>query len=119
MHECVHRHPTRAHQSRHRAGFGAFIGSTIEWFDFYIYGTAAALVFDKVFFPELDGPIGTLVAFATFWVGFLARPIGGVIFGHYGDRLGRKKTLTPRRASRCCTGPSPSRARPSATPSPR
>ncbi|MET7630489.1 MULTISPECIES: MFS transporter [unclassified Streptomyces] len=76
-----------------RAGFGAFIGSTIEWFDFYIYGTAAALVFDKVFFPELDGAIGTLVAFATFWVGFLARPIGGVIFGHYGDRLGRKKTL--------------------------
>ncbi|WP_030558428.1 MFS transporter, partial [Streptomyces exfoliatus] len=55
--------------------------------------TAAALVFDKVFFPELEGPIGTLVAFATFWVGFLARPLGGVIFGHYGDRLGRKKTL--------------------------
>ncbi|MBM7441109.1 MFS transporter [Streptomyces sp. HB132] len=80
-------------KAANRAGFGAFIGSTIEWFDFYIYGTAAALVFDKVFFPELEGPIGTLVAFATFWVGFLARPIGGVIFGHYGDRLGRKKTL--------------------------
>lgn len=80
-------------RAANRAGFGAFIGSTIEWFDFYIYGTAAALVFDKVFFPELDGPVGTLVAFATFWVGFLARPIGGVIFGHYGDRLGRKKTL--------------------------
>ncbi|MEV0085033.1 MFS transporter [Saccharopolyspora sp. NPDC050642] len=82
-------------QSRtaNRAGIGAFIGSTIEWFDFYIYGTASALVFDKVFFPELDGAIGTLVAFATFWVGFLARPIGGVIFGHIGDRLGRKKTL--------------------------
>ncbi|MEV7105314.1 MFS transporter [Streptomyces atroolivaceus] len=80
-------------KAANRAGFGAFIGSTIEWFDFYIYGTAAALVFDKVFFPELEGPIGTLVAFATFWVGFLARPIGGIIFGHYGDRLGRKKTL--------------------------
>ncbi|MFG2595510.1 MFS transporter [Streptomyces sp. NPDC048462] len=80
-------------KAANRAGFGAFIGSTIEWFDFYIYGTAAALVFDKVFFPELEGPVGTLVAFATFWVGFLARPIGGVIFGHYGDRLGRKKTL--------------------------
>lgn len=93
MHECVHRHPTRAHQSRQPSRIRAFIGSTIEWFDFYIYGTAAALVFDKVFFPELDGAIGTLVAFATFWVGFLARPIGGVIFGHYGDRLGRKKTL--------------------------
>lgn len=80
-------------KAANRAGFGAFIGSTIEWFDFYVYGTAAALVFDKVFFPELEGPVGTLVAFATFWVGFLARPIGGVIFGHYGDRLGRKKTL--------------------------
>ncbi|MFG3526831.1 MFS transporter [Streptomyces sp. NPDC047917] len=80
-------------RAANRARFGAFIGSTIEWFDFYIYGTAAALVFDKVFFPELDGPVGTLVAFATFWVGFLARPIGGIIFGHYGDRLGRKKTL--------------------------
>ncbi|WP_069169472.1 MFS transporter [Streptomyces griseus] len=80
-------------KAANRAGFGAFIGSTIEWFDFYIYGTAAALVFDKVFFPELEGPLGTLVAFATFWVGFLARPIGGIVFGHYGDRLGRKKTL--------------------------
>ncbi|MBC7595735.1 MAG: MFS transporter [Kineosporiaceae bacterium] len=76
-----------------RAGFGALIGSTIEWFDFYIYGTAAALVFDKVFFPNLEGSLGTLVAFGTFWVGFLARPIGGVIFGHFGDKLGRKKTL--------------------------
>lgn len=80
-------------KAANRAGFGAFIGSTIEWFDFYIYGTAAALVFDKVFFPELEGPTGTLVAFATFWVGFLARPVGGIIFGHYGDKLGRKKTL--------------------------
>ncbi|GAA4659712.1 MULTISPECIES: MFS transporter [Amycolatopsis] len=76
-----------------RAGIGSFIGSTIEWFDFYVYGTASALVFDKVFFPELDGAVGTLVAFATFWVGFLARPLGGIVFGHYGDRLGRKKTL--------------------------
>lgn len=80
-------------RTANRAGIGAFIGSTIEWFDFYIYGTASALVFDKVFFPELDGALGTLVAFATFWVGFLARPLGGIIFGHYGDRLGRKKTL--------------------------
>ncbi|GAA2351601.1 MFS transporter [Saccharopolyspora halophila] len=76
-----------------RAGIGAFIGSTIEWFDFYIYGTASALVFDQVFFPELSGAVGTLVAFATFWVGFLARPLGGIVFGHIGDRLGRKKTL--------------------------
>ncbi|MFE5212658.1 MFS transporter [Streptomyces sp. NPDC056600] len=84
---------TGRNKTAQRAGIGAFIGSTIEWFDFYIYGTASALVFDKVFFPELDGPLGTLVAFATFWVGFLARPLGGVIFGHIGDRLGRKKTL--------------------------
>ncbi|MBN6041178.1 MFS transporter [Amycolatopsis sp. 195334CR] len=82
-----------ANATAKRAGIGAFIGSTIEWFDFYIYGTASALVFDKVFFPELDGAIGTLVAFATFWVGFLARPLGGIIFGHIGDRVGRKKTL--------------------------
>ena len=80
-------------RAANRAGFGAFVGSTIEWFDFYIYGTAAALAFDKVFFPELDGAVGTLVAFATFWVGFLARPLGGIVFGHFGDRLGRKKTL--------------------------
>ncbi|SFS82115.1 MFS transporter [Saccharopolyspora flava] len=80
-------------RTANRAGVGAFIGSTIEWFDFYIYGTASALVFDEVFFPELDGALGTLVAFATFWVGFLARPLGGVVFGHIGDRLGRKKTL--------------------------
>ncbi|MGX1797630.1 MFS transporter, partial [Streptomyces albidoflavus] len=88
---------TTADQARsktaRRAGIGAFIGSTIEWFDFYIYGTAAALVFDKVFFPELEGALGTLVAFATFWVGFLARPLGGIIFGHFGDKLGRKTTL--------------------------
>ena len=83
----------RETKTANRAGIGAFIGSTIEWFDFYIYGTASALVFDKVFFPELDGALGTLVAFATFWVGFLARPLGGIIFGHVGDRLGRKKTL--------------------------
>lgn len=81
------------HKLAKRAGFGALVGSTIEWFDFYIYGTAAALVFDKVFFPNLEGSLGTLVAFGTFWVGFLARPIGGVIFGHFGDKLGRKKTL--------------------------
>jgi len=80
-------------RTANRAGLGAFVGSTIEWFDFYIYGTASALVFDEVFFPELDGPMGTLVAFATFWVGFLARPLGGIVFGHFGDRLGRKKTL--------------------------
>jgi MFS family permease len=76
-----------------RAGIGAFVGTSIEWFDFYAYSTAAALVLGKLFFPTSSPGVGTLAAFATFWVGFLARPLGGVIFGHMGDRIGRKKTL--------------------------
>lgn len=67
--------------------------STLEWYDFYIYGTAAALVFNKVFFPNVSPAIGTLAAFATFGVGFLFRPLGGVIFGHFGDLRGRKTLL--------------------------
>ena len=69
------------------------IGTTIECYDFFIYGTAAALVFPKLFFPEASPFIGTLLAFAAFGVGFVARPLGGVIFGHFGDRVGRKKML--------------------------
>ena len=69
------------------------IGTTIEFYDFFIYGTAAALVFPKLFFPEASPFIGTLLAFAAFGVGFVARPLGGVIFGHFGDRVGRKKML--------------------------
>ena len=69
------------------------IGTTIEFYDFFIYGTAAALVFPKLFFPEASPFIGTLLAFAAFGVGFVARPLGGVIFGHFGDRIGRKKML--------------------------
>lgn len=76
-----------------KAGVTAFIGTTVEWFDFYIYGTASALVFGKLFFPEMTPALGTLAAFGTFWVGFLARPLGGLIFGHVGDRIGRKKAL--------------------------
>ncbi len=68
-------------------------GSAIEWYDFFIYGTAAALVFNTLFFPSADPLTGTLLAFATFGVGFVARPVGGVIFGHLGDRFGRKKAL--------------------------
>ena len=67
--------------------------STLEWYDFYIYGTAAALVFNKVFFPSVNPALGTLAAFATFGVGFLFRPLGGIIFGHFGDTIGRKKLL--------------------------
>jgi MFS transporter, MHS family, shikimate and dehydroshikimate transport protein len=71
----------------------SFIGTTIEWYDFFLYGTAAALVFNELFFPNVDPVIGTLSAFATFAVGFAARPIGGIVFGHYGDRIGRKTML--------------------------
>ena len=76
-----------------RASTAAFVGTMIEWYDFYIYATAAALVFGKLFFPSADGFYGTLAAFGTFAVGFLARPLGGAIFGHIGDRIGRKKSL--------------------------
>ena len=71
----------------------SFIGTTIEYYDFFIYGTAAALVFPKLFFPEATPLMGTLLSFATFGVGFLARPLGGIVFGHFGDRIGRKKML--------------------------
>jgi MFS transporter, MHS family, shikimate and dehydroshikimate transport protein len=69
------------------------IGTIIEWYDFIIYGTAAALVFNQLFFPNVDPRIGTLASLGTFTVGFLARPIGGAIFGHFGDRMGRRSML--------------------------
>ncbi|MQA06097.1 MAG: MFS transporter [Streptosporangiales bacterium] len=69
------------------------IGTTIEWYDFFIYGTAAALVFNKVFFPEMTPLIGVMLAMVTYGVGFLARPVGAVLFGHFGDRVGRKIAL--------------------------
>ena len=71
----------------------AAIGSALEWYDFFIYGTASALVFGELFFPKYDATVGTLAAFATFAVGFLARPFGGLFFGHFGDRMGRKPML--------------------------
>jgi len=71
----------------------SFIGTTIEWYDFFIYTTAAALVFPQLFFPSFEPLAGTLASFATYAVGFLARPLGGVIFGHYGDKIGRKAML--------------------------
>ncbi len=69
------------------------IGTSLEWYDFFIYGTAAALVFNQLFFPSFEPLVGTLLAFATFAVGFVSRPLGGVLFGHYGDKLGRKNVL--------------------------
>jgi metabolite-proton symporter len=71
----------------------SMIGTTIEWYDFFLYGSAAALVFNKLFFPSYDPFVGTLLAFATYAVGFVARPLGGIVFGHFGDRIGRKRLL--------------------------
>lgn len=71
----------------------SMIGTTIEWYDFFLYGSAAALVFNKAFFPSEDPLIGTLLAFSSFAIGFVFRPLGGLVFGHFGDRLGRKKLL--------------------------
>jgi MFS transporter, MHS family, shikimate and dehydroshikimate transport protein len=71
----------------------SFIGTTIEWYDFFLYGTAAALVFNELFFPDAEPLIGTLLALSTYAVGFAARPLGGIVFGHFGDRIGRKSML--------------------------
>lgn len=76
-----------------RVGIASLIGTTIEWYDYFLYGTAAALVFGPLFFPDFSPLAGTLASFATFAVGFLARPVGAVVFGHFGDRIGRKTTL--------------------------
>src|SRR5258708_10969651 len=79
--------------SHRRVLMASAVGSALEWYDFFIYGTAAALVFGDLFFPKLESGAGTLAAFATFGVGFFARPFGGMFFGHLGDRLGRKPVL--------------------------
>src|SRR3954453_10844355 len=76
-----------------RAVVASTIGTSIEWYDFFLYGSAAALVFGKQFFPNADPLTGLLLAFGTYFVGFAARPVGAAIFGHYGDRIGRKGTL--------------------------
>lgn len=76
-----------------RVVIASFIGTTIEWYDFFLYGTAAALVFNKLFFPNFDALAGTMAAFATYAVGFFARPLGGIVFGHFGDKIGRKSML--------------------------
>jgi MFS transporter, MHS family, shikimate and dehydroshikimate transport protein len=80
-------------QSMVRVATASFIGSAIEYYDFFLFGTAAALIFGQLFFPGADPLSGTLLSFATFGVGFFARPLGGIIAGHLGDRIGRKKTL--------------------------
>lgn len=76
-----------------KAAFSSFIGAVVDWYDFLLYGIVAALVFNHQFFPSISPSMGTLAAFATFGVGFLFRPLGGIVFGHFGDKLGRKKML--------------------------
>src|SRR6187397_407361 len=76
-----------------RIAIASAIGTTIEWYDFFIYGTAAAVVFAPQFFPQVSPLAGRLASFATFAIGFGARPLGGIVMGHFGDRIGRKSTL--------------------------
>src|ERR671932_287416 len=85
--EAEHRRPLR------RAILASTIGTAIEWYDFFLYSTITGLVFARLYFPRADPLVGTLEAFSVYAVGFLARPIGAAIFGHYGDRVGRKATL--------------------------
>src|SRR5436190_1317074 len=82
-----------AHTSVARVVAASFIGTALEWYDFFLYGTAAALVFNHLFFPTVDPLAGTIAAFGTYALGFAARPIGGLIFGHFGDRIGRRAML--------------------------
>jgi metabolite-proton symporter len=84
---------TMTSQSMVRISFASFVGTAIEYYDFYIYGTAAALVFPTVFFPEMSSTMATIASFGTFASAFFSRPVGAAVFGHFGDRLGRKKTL--------------------------
>ncbi|UOQ57179.1 MHS family MFS transporter [Leucobacter allii] len=76
-----------------RIGMSSFVGTAMEWYDFFIYSTAAALVFNEVFFPEAEKVVGTMFAFMTFAAGYLARPLGAILLGHFGDRIGRKSVL--------------------------
>lgn len=85
--------PARESKQYMVAGVASMMGTTIEWYDFFLYGTAAALIFNKLFFPNFDPLVGTLASFATYSVGFFARPFGGILFGHFGDKIGRKSML--------------------------
>ena len=84
---------TTATGSRRRVIAASLIGTSLEWYDFFLYSSAAALVFGKLFFPTFDPLTGTLLAFATHAVAFVARPLGGIVFGHFGDRVGRRGVL--------------------------
>ena len=86
-------HVDTAGRGARKVALASLVGTTVEWYDFFVYGTAAALVFGQLVFPKYGAAVGTLAALATFGVGFVARPVGGALFGHYGDRVGRKATL--------------------------
>ena len=88
-----HHNGARATANPKRAATAAWVGSALEYYDFFIYGTAAALVFGRVFFPGSNAATGTLLALATFGVGYLARPLGALVLGHIGDQYGRKRVL--------------------------
>src|ERR1700736_1373025 len=82
--------PDEMKRQLRRAVIASTVGTSIEWYDFFLYGSAAALVLNQQYFPNVDPTSGTLLAFGTNFVGFAARPVGAAIFGHYGDRIGRK-----------------------------
>lgn len=80
-------------QAIRKVALASVIGATIEWYDFFLYGVVAGLVFNKLYFPGNDPLVATMLAYTTFAVGFVTRPLGGVIFGHFGDKVGRKSML--------------------------
>ena len=86
------KHTTSKKEMR-KVVIASLLGATIEWYDFFLYGVVADIVFNKLYFPTADPFMGTILAYSTFAIGYLARPLGGFIFGHYGDKLGRKRML--------------------------
>lgn len=93
FHSCQMKISTTGSPSIRKVALASLLGTAVEWYDFFLYGTASALIFARLFFPTFDPLTGTLAAFGTFAVGFAARPIGGIVCGHYGDRIGRRSML--------------------------
>lgn len=91
--QTMNQRPEKSRSNATRSAIGSLIGTSIEWYDYFLYGTAAAVVFSPLFFPDIDPIIGLMASFGTFAVGFLARPVGGFVAGHVGDRIGRKAML--------------------------
>ena len=84
---------TSKRTSTSRLAAASAVGTTLEWYDFTVYNTLAALIFNRLFFPSFDPLVGTILAFSTYAVGYISRPIGGLVFGHLGDKLGRRFVL--------------------------